>query len=182
MVLLILGVAIWWWAHLFKRISPKKRAGMGHGGKSLIAVGIVIGIVLMVIGYRSAAIIPVWYPPTFMVHINNLLVLVAIYLMSPAPKHGVLLNGMRHPMLTGFALWALAHLLVNGEVADLILFGGLLVWAIVEVRVINRAEPDWTPGEKGALAKDAMFLAASVILLAVIGYIHAWLGPWPFSG
>lgn len=181
MALLILGVAIWWLAHLFKRIAPERRAALGNGGKGLVAVAVVAGIVLMVIGYRSAEVLPIWYPPPFMVHINNLLVLIALYFTSPGPSKGALFYRMRHPMLTGFALWAFAHLLVNGEVADMILFGGLLIWALVEMRVINSAEPDWTPNEKGSIAKDGMFLVASIVLLAVIGYIHAWLGPWPFA-
>ncbi len=181
MLLLVLGLALWWGAHFFKRIAPERRAAMGDGGKGAVAVAIVAGIVLMVIGYRSAEIIPLWYPPAFLVHVNNLLVLIAIYMMSPAPKKGALLNGMRHPMLNGFGLWALGHLLVNGELADVILFGGLWIWAIAEKVVINRAEPDWTPGEKGTLAKDGMFLAASVVLLAVIGYVHSLVGPWPFG-
>ena len=181
MLLLVLGLALWWGAHFFKRIAPARRAAMGDGGKGAVAGGIAIGIFLMILGFRSAEIVPVWYPPVFMVHINNLLVLIAFYLMSPAPKKGALLNGMRHPMLMGFALWALAHLLVNGELAEIILFGGLLVWALLEMAVINRAEPEWSPGPEGTLAKDAMFLVASVVLVAVIGYVHAWLGPWPFA-
>jgi hypothetical protein len=136
----------------------------------------------MWLGYRNTTFVHVWAPPAFMVHVNNLLVLIAIYMMSPAPKRGVLLNRMRHPMLTGFALWAIAHLLVNGDVAAMILFGGLLIWALVEMRVINAAEPDWTPGDPGTLGRDAMFLAASAVLLVIIGYIHAWLGVWPFPG
>lgn len=181
MLLLILGLALWWGAHLFKRVAPERRAAMGDGGKGAVAGAIAVSIVLMVLGFRMAEIMPVWSPPTFMVHINNLLVLIAIFMMSPAPKRGALLNGMRHPMLTGFILWAVAHLLVNGDVADIVLFGGLLVWAVVEIAVINRAEPAWTAPPKGTLAKDAMFLVASVVLLVVIGYIHSFVGPWPFA-
>ena len=79
-------------------------------------------------------------------------------------------------MLTGFLLWAVAHLLVNGDVPSFVLFGGLGLWALVEMAVINRAEPNWTPPQKGSIAKDAMFLAISVVLLFVIGLIHTWLG------
>lgn len=178
--LLILGVLLWIAAHFFKRVMPAQRAAMGDKGKGVVALGIVAGIVLMVIGFRAAPFIHVWSPPAFMVHINNLLVLVAIFMMSPAPKKGVLLNSIRHPMLTGFMAWAVAHLLVNGDLAGMILFGGLLLWAFVEIRVLNAVEPEWSPGEPGTLAKDAMFLVASLVIMAVIGYIHGWLGPWPF--
>ncbi|WP_425043264.1 NnrU family protein [Primorskyibacter sp. S87] len=179
-ILLILGVAFWWGAHLFKRVAPERRAAMGDGGRGAVALGIVAGIVLMVIGFRMTPFIHVWSPPSFMIHLNNLLVLIAIWMMSPAGEKGLILNKMRHPMLAGFGVWAIAHLLVNGDMASIILFGGLLVWALVEVSVINKDEPDWTPGEPGTLGKDAMFMAGSVVLLAVIGYVHGWLGYWPF--
>lgn len=177
MVILILGVALWWAAHLFKRLAPAQRASMGERGKGLVALALLGSIVLMVIGYRMADGAFFWGRHPATVGINNLLVLAAIFFMSPAPKKGKLLSGMRHPMLTGFALWAAAHLLVNGDTPSFVLFGGLLVWAFVEMAVINRAEPDWTPAQtSGSYAKDAMFLVASVVLLVVIGYIHGWLG------
>lgn len=179
-VILILGVGLWWAAHLFKRIAPARRAAMGDPGKGAVAAAIGIGIVLMVIGYRGTEFIAIWNPPGFMVHINNTLMIIAIYMLSPAPKRGKLLSGMRHPMTIGFSVWAIAHLLVNGDLASLILFGGLLIWAVTTMRVVNAAQPDWQPGPGGTYAKDAMFLVGSILLLGVIGMIHSWLGVWPF--
>lgn len=182
MALLILGLLLWWGGHLFKRLAPEARAAMGNAGRGAVALVLAAGVVLMVLGYRSTEFIHVWAPPSFMVHINNLMVLIAIFMMSPAPKKGALLSGMRHPMLAGFKLWAAAHLLVNGDLASILLFGGLLAWAVAEVIVINRSEPQWQPGPKGTLAKDAMFFAASIVLLGVIGYVHGMIGPSPFPG
>ena len=179
--LLILGVALWWGAHLFKRVAPDLRAGLGDPGKGLVAVALVVSIILMVIGYRGTDFIFVWSPPAFLVHLNNLLMLSAIFLLSPAAKRGKLIYGMRHPMLAGFKIWAVAHLLVNGDLASLLLFGGLLAWAVVTVIVINRAEPNWQkPTEPGTYAKDAMFAVGSVVILGVIAFVHSWLGVWPF--
>lgn len=181
-VLLILGLALWWGAHLFKRVMPEQRAALGDKGRGIVALGLLVSIILMIIGFRMTDFIFVWAPPAFLVHVNNLLVLIAIWMMSPAGQKGRLLNGMRHPMLAGFGLWAIAHLLVNGDLAAIALFGGLLAWALVERAVINGAEPGWTPGEPGTLAKDAMFFGASIVLLIIIGLIHGWIGPWPFGG
>jgi uncharacterized membrane protein len=181
-IILLLGVGLWAGAHLFKRVRPDLRAPLGDRGKGIVAVALVASIVIMVIGYRGTGFVQVWSPPSFLVHVNNLLILIAIYLMSPAPRKGRLLNGLRHPMLGGFKLWAFAHLLVNGDLASILLFGGLLAWAVSEVIVINKSEPEWTPGAPGTLAKDGMFFAGSIVLLIVIGYIHAWLGVWPFGG
>jgi len=175
-IILILGVALWAGAHWFKRIAPEARAKMGDKGKGLVALALLVSIVLMIFGYRMADGAFYWGRHPATVGINNLIVLVAIYMMSPAPRKGRLLSGMRHPMLTGFALWAAAHILVNGDVPSFILFGGLLAWALISIVVINRAEPDWTPPEPGSYGKDAMFLVASVVLLVVIGYVHTWLG------
>lgn len=178
--LLILGLALWWGAHLFKRLRPGQRAAMGNAGKGAVALALLISIVLMVIGFRATPYIAVWTPPSFMIHINNTLMVFALWLASPAGQKGRILNRVRHPMLAGVKLWAFAHLLVNGDLASIVLFGGLLAWAVVEVIVINRAEPEWTPPAPGTLAKDAMFFAISVVLLGVIGMIHGWLGYWPF--
>ena len=174
--ILILGVALWAGAHWFKRIAPGSRAAMGDRGKGIVALLLLLSVVLMIFGYRMAEGAFFWGRHPATVGINNLLVLAALFMMSPAPKRGRILSGMRHPMLTGFALWAAAHLLVNGDVPSFILFGGLLAWAVISIVVINRAEPDWTAPAPGSFGKDAMFLAGSVILLLVIGWVHTWLG------
>ncbi|MDD9741811.1 MAG: NnrU family protein [Marinovum algicola] len=182
MFLLVLGLALWALAHFFKRLLPARRAAMGDKGKGAVALALVVSVVLMVLGYRAAPFVDVWYPPEWARHLNNLMVLIALFMMSPAPKKGRLLSGMRHPMLMGFGLWALAHLLVNGDVASIVLFGGLLVWATAEILVINRAEPRWVAPAPGSYGKDAMFFLASIVLLGVIGYIHGLIGPSPFPG
>lgn len=182
MIWLILGVLLWSGAHLFKRLAPEARANMGDKGKGLVALVLLASVVLMVIGYRAADYIAVYEPPYFLRHLNNLLMLFALYFTSPGPSKGALFYKMRHPMLTGFKIWAAAHLLVNGDLASLILFGGLLAWAVIEVVTINKSEPDWQPKEKGTIAKDAMFFVASIVLLGVIGYIHGLIGPSPFPG
>lgn len=178
--LLIVGVVLWWGAHFFNRALPERRAAMGNAGKGVVTLGIVAGVVLMVVGFRAAPFVEIWTPPAFMIHINNLLVLIGIWMMTPAGNKGLILNKVRHPMLAGFKAWAVAHLLVNGDLASMVLFGGLLAWAVVEVIVINRSEPDWTPDAPGSLAKDAIFLVAAAVVMAIIGMIHGWLGYWPF--
>ena len=181
MLLLVLGVVLWWAAHLFKRLAPDARATMGDKGKGLIALALLASIVLMILGYRMADGAFFWGRHPATVGINNLIMIFALYFTSPGPKKGALFYKMRHPMLFGFLLWAVAHLLVNGDVESFVLFGGLGLWAVVEMLVINRAEPSWTPPAKGPIRNDIIFLVASVVLLGVIGYIHGLLGPVPFG-
>ena len=181
-VILIVGVLLWSGTHLFKRFAPARRASLGEKAKGPVALAILASIVLMVIGFRMADHIDVWYPPSFLTHLNNLLMVIAVYMMSPAPKKGRLLNGMRHPQLGGFKVWTLGHLLVNGDLAAIILFGGLLAWAVLAMILINKAEPQWEKRPQGTYAYDAVLYAISAVLVVVIGLIHGWLGPYPFGG
>lgn len=180
-ILLIAGVALWAGAHFFKRFAPDARAKMGDPGKGIIALVLVGAIVLMVIGFGGTDFIPVWSPPAFLTHLNNLLILIALYLFAAGDTKASLTRNMRHPMLAGMRAWALAHLLVNGDLASIILFGGLLAWALVQAIVINRAEPTWSPREGTSLKGDAMALGGAVVLMGIIGFVHNWLGPWPYG-
>lgn len=179
-VLLILGIGLFAGGHWVKRLAPDARAAWGDKGKGILSLIMVLGVVAMVIGYRNAGFVNVWVPPAFMTHIANLLILIGFWFFALSNINGTMAARVRHKQLTGVKAWAVAHLLVNGDLASIILFGGLFVWGIVEVAVINAAEPEWTPGPQGTLAKDGMFFVASVVLLAVIGYIHGLVGPSPF--
>jgi len=183
MTLLILGLALWVGAHLFKRVAPGLRAPMGDKGKGAIAVVLVASVVLMVFGYRAAEGAVYWGRSPALVGINNLLMVVAFYIYAVGGPKGPRVwigTKLRHPQLTGFALFAVAHLLVNGDVPSFILFGGLLVWALLEIVLINAQEPAWTPPPRAAAAKEVIYVVAAVGVTVVIMLIHNWLGvqPW----
>lgn len=182
MTLLILGIALWYGGHFWKRALPAQHEAMGQRAKGFSATLILIGVVFMVIGYRVTESYDMWSYPPALRHVNNLLVLIALYFTSPGPSKGALFYKMRHPMLTGFIIWAVAHIMVNPDMVSFILFGALTIWAVLEMLVINRAEPNWQPNPKGTIAKDGMFFVASIVLLVIIGYIHGLVGPSPFGG
>ena len=77
MLILILGLLLWAGGHYYKRILPAIHEQMGQKAKGLSTLLIVLGLALMIVGYRNAAFINVWYPPMWTVHLNNLLLLVA---------------------------------------------------------------------------------------------------------
>ncbi len=181
MILLILGLVLWVAPHFFAYLAPEARARLGAKGKGLVAAAIAAGIVLMVIGYRMAPLVPVWQPPGFLVHVQNLLVLVAFYLLAVSGAKTRVHQYLRHPQTTGFGVWAGAHLLVNGHLAAIILFGGLLIWSVVQVRLINAAKPDWTPPPVPPMKKEVSTAAIALVLYGVVAAIHAWLGVWPFG-
>ena len=187
MALLIIGLALWVAVHLLKRVAPGMRGAMtermGSASMGLIALGVVASIILMVIGYRQAEFIPVWQPPSFMVHLNNLLMLVAFYIYgASARKSDKVWVGtkIRHPQLTGFGIWAIAHLLVNGDLASVILFGGLLIWAVLSVRLINAAEGPWVVPPRAATKSEIVLVVITLVMVGIVTAIHSWLGVWPF--
>lgn len=138
MTMLVLGVAIWAWSHLMKRVTPGLRAALGDkGGKGVVTVLSFLSLYLMITGYRSAEVVVLWEPPAFLTHVNNLLMLVAVLLLNMKANRGVMRTWMRHPMLTAVKTWAVAHLLVNGDLASVILFGGMLAWAVADVVIIT---------------------------------------------
>ncbi len=180
MTLLILGLVLWYAAHFFKRIAPDLRAGMGDKAKGLVALALLVSVVLMVIGYRGANTVYVWGPPAFLTHVNNLLMIIAFYFYAASGAKTRITQMVRHPQLTGFKTWAIAHLLVNGDLASIILFGGLLAWAVISVIVINRAEPQWVRPAQAPLRKEFTTIIATLVVVGVVMFIHNWLGvqPW----
>ncbi|MCU0827630.1 MAG: NnrU family protein [Tabrizicola sp.] len=188
MTLIVLGLALWWGAHLFKRLSPARRAAMGDGGKGLVALLVLLSVVLMVIGYRGsewlgvegAEHVDLWYPPAFLTHVNNLLMLFAFYLYAASGMKTRITRVIRHPQLTAVKTWAVAHLLVNGDVASVVLFGGILAWAVVAVIMINRVEPRGPLPVPAPMGKEIGAVVGSVVVMGVVMMIHNWLGvqPW----
>ncbi|MEM8579007.1 MAG: NnrU family protein [Pseudomonadota bacterium] len=171
---------MWSAAHWFKRLAPEARARLGDPGKGLVALLIVASVVMMIFGYRWAPMVQVWYPPSFAVHINNLLMLLAFFVYGISATTGRLRGALRHAQLTAVKIWATAHLLVNGDLASIILFGGLLAWAVVSVILINRAEPDWQRPDPGPARKDVLLVAITAVSFSAVAGIHVWLGVWPF--
>ena len=183
MIQLVLGLVLFAGIHFWKRLAPGWRATWGDRGKLVVTAGSVLGIVLMARGYGA------WDGSRFfwgrteaMTGVNNLLVVLAFYLFAASGMRTRVTRYVRHPQLTAVVLWAVAHLLVNGDVASFVLFGGLLAWALVEMALINRAEPAWVAPPPAPARKEAMAVVGTVAVVAVVGAIHGWIGPWPFGG
>ncbi len=179
MIPLILGVALWWAAHLFGRLAPDLRAKAGRGP---VAVAILLAVALMVWGYRAADFTYVYSPLPGMGHLNNTLMLVSVFLFGVGGTKGTLYPKIRHPMLWGTVIWSVAHLIVNGDLASLVLFGGIGLWAVVQMVVINASGPWVRPAPVRGLKGDAMNIAGTLILYGIIAGIHIWAGHNPFLG
>ncbi|MEO1139763.1 MAG: NnrU family protein [Pseudomonadota bacterium] len=176
MILLIFGLLLWFGAHMFKRLAPSARAKMGNAGKGLIAVALLVSIVMMVKGYQAVDGVTFWGRHPATVGINNVLMLLSVYMFAASGMKTALSRRMRHPMLGAVKVWALAHLLVNGDVASIILFGGLLGWAVVQMIAINKAEPDWVRPDPAPQSKELAALGGSIVVYGLIAAVHYWLG------
>jgi uncharacterized membrane protein len=182
MTLLILGLLLWIFSHTFKRLLPGARAALGEDrGKGAVAILALAGIVLMVIGYRGAPDIAVYTPLPGMGHLVDLTMLVAIYFLGAGGMNTWITTKVRHNMLTGLLIWALSHLLVNGDLASLILFGGMALYALASMLLISRAVPWQKPAPAGA-QKEIILIVATLVLYAAITAVHWWLGHNPFLG
>ena len=137
---------------------------------------LLVSIWMMSRGYGQADGAFFWGRHPALVGVNNLLMLVSVYMFAASGMKTALARKMRHPMLGAVKVWALAHLLVNGDVASFALFGGLLTWAVVEMIVINRSEPDWVRPEPAPKSKEIAALVGSVVVYGGIAAVHYWLG------
>lgn len=181
MFILIAGVLLWSGAHLFKRLTPDLRESMGTRGKGLVALAVLVSVVLMVMGYQQAETTHLWGRHPATVGINNLLMLLAIYLMVVSVLKSALANRVRHPQLSAVKAWAIAHLLVNGDTASFWLFGGLLAWAVLTVILIGKAGKPALPQRSLSWGREAAALGLTVLVFGLIAMAHKGLG-YPVFG
>ncbi|TDL81906.1 hypothetical protein E2L08_04435 [Palleronia sediminis] len=186
MAILIAGLALWVLAHVFKRVAPGPRAALtdrlGDASKGIFAALLVLSVVLIVIGYRDAEFVQLYYPPVWGVHVVDLFMILAIALFGLGASKSNFRGYTRHPQLWGFTLWAALHLLVNGDLASVVMWGVFILWALAEMQLINRRVPEWEPYEGGSWFGTLRLLVISIVLYLIIAGVHAWLGVWPFPG
>ena len=136
----------------------------------------------MTLGYQQASTTVWWGRQATWVGVNNVLVYQGFYFTVGSQLRTRVAGVIRHPQLTAVKLWALAHLLVNGDSASLILFGGLLVWAVLEVVIINKQDGKPQLGKpQPSLPRELAAIAITLLIYGVTAYVHGWLG-YPVHG
>ena len=148
MTYLILGLIIFLGAHSVRIVADdwrtRTRAKMGAlPWKGLYSVASLVGFGLIVWGFGLARQQPVqlWSPPVAMRHLASLLTLISFVLLAAAYVPGNNIKArLHHPMVLGVKVWALAHLLANGNIAHMVLFGSFLVWAILDFSSARRRD------------------------------------------
>ncbi len=156
------------------------RATLGDKGKGLVALMLLVSVVLMVIGYRGAEGAFFYGRSPAMVGINNLLMLLSVYMFAVSRMQTKLAQYIRHPQLTGVKLWAVAHLLVNGDMPSFILFGGILAWAVVEVILISR-QTEWVKPDPAPMKKEIRAVFGTIVLFVGLILVHKGLGYVPYG-
>lgn len=192
MAYLVLGLLIFLGVHSIRIVADgwrtRQLARFGEPGwKGLFSVVSLIGFVLLVWGYghTRAAPLELWQPPLWTRHLAVLLTLVSFVLLAAAYVPGNRIKAaLGHPMLAGTKLWAFAHLIANGRLADLLLFGAFLVWSIAGFIAARRR--DGLAGTRYpavGLARDAVVLAFGVLGWGAFAFWgHLWLiGVAPFG-
>jgi len=181
-MLLILGVLLWAASHSIRHTMPRFRKALGNRqAKAFVSAASFVSIGLMIIGYRLAPQSEIYDLGPDTIYLNNLLMVIAIALLLTGTLKSRIAKIMRHPMLVGVVLWAIAHLLIAGEFRAIVLFGGLSFWAIATMIIINNKEPKWTP-PAGTLKGDLTLAVSTAVLVVVIGALHMALGLTPFGG
>jgi uncharacterized membrane protein len=185
MTYLIAGLIIFLGVHALP-MRPVLRARMRErlgelGYKAAFSLASLLGFVLIVYGYglaRAAGPAVLYSPPVWMSHITMLLMVpVFVLLVAAYAPTGNIKARTKHPMILAVKIWALAHLLANGDVASVVLFGGFLAWGVVD-RISLKRRGDI--GGAGALRKSIAGDAISVVVglglyAAFVVYLHMWL-------
>lgn len=184
MSILILGLVLFLGVHAFtmnRSARASLRARLGEGGyKGLYSLLAIAGFVLTIWGYglyRSAGYIPVWEPPAALAHVAMLLNLPVFILLIASQIPGLIRAKAKHPMLLAVKLWATAHLLTNGDLGSILLFGGFLVWAVVaRISLKRRADAAPIPPAAGWQTRDTIAVVGGLALyLGFVFWLHAYL-------
>ncbi len=183
MILLIIGLVLFLGIHSVSILAPGWRGAQvmrrGIGAwKGLYSIAAAIGLIVLIYGYGLARQSPIvlYTPPRALRHLALLLMLPVFALLFATYLPGRLRASTRHPMLLAVALWAVAHLLANGTLADVLLFGGFLVWAIADRISVRRRVVAAPAGRIDWQLNDAIAVVGGLLFYGVfVMWGHMWL-------
>jgi uncharacterized membrane protein len=181
---MIIGLAIFLGSHTLVTLRPHRAAVIARVGegpyKGLFALVSLVGILLIGYGfalYRANGYIDIWMPPRWTRHVTELLVWPAIIAIVAAYVPSHIKRVLKHPMLVGVKLWAGAHLLSNGDLGSIILFGSILAWAVYDRISLKRRADSPAPAVAagGGYRNDFIVVVVGTLVYFVLGF---WFHPW----
>lgn len=186
MELLISGLVIWSVVHLTPAVAPaikvKWMAAMGEKGYKLsFALLLLLALAMIILGWRSIEPSFLYQIPAAARHPVLLLVLLAFILFGASNYPTRIKNFIRHPQLTGVLVWAVAHLLLNGDSRSVVLFGWMGAWALLEIIFINRRDGAWVKQAVPGWPREFRGLAISLAVFVAVVLAHPWIAGVPIS-
>ncbi|MCA3630539.1 MAG: NnrU family protein [Methylobacterium sp.] len=180
---LVAGLVIFLGGHLVSRFTGLRQSLMNRFGpnlyRSLYSLVALMGFALIIHGfgvYRAAGYIPVWEPPRFLAHLSVLLVWPAFILLAATYLPGLIKAKAKHPMLAAVKLWATAHLLANGDLGSILLFGSFLGWAVYARIALKRSGAPTMPAPSGFTRNDVIAVViGTLVTLAFMFGLHRTL-------
>jgi uncharacterized membrane protein len=186
LAVLILGLVVFIGVHVLTTMRARRAALVGRLGegayKGLYSVVAIIGFVLICYGfgrYRATGWVDVWDPPAWTRHVAIPLVWIAFICVTAAYLQGNIKRRLKHPMLVGVKLWAAAHLVANGDLGSIILFGSILAWAVYDrITLKHRTDPGGIQMPWGGWKIDGLAVLVGTIIFLAFGYVFhpLWIG------
>ena len=178
LLLMIFGLVLFLGVHTLttqRTLRARVIAATGEGGYKIgYALVSLLGLVLIVRGfadYRAAGMWELWSPPKALKHLAEALMLPAVILVVAAYIRGRIYTAVKHPMLSGVKLWAAAHLLANGDLGGIILFGSFLGWAVFDrISLKRRIDPGAPPIPVGGFGNDLIAVAVGIVAYLALAF------------
>ena len=175
---MILGLALFLGVHALttqRELRARLIASAGEGGYKIgYSLVSALGLVLIVWGfahYRATGMWEVWTPPKALKHVTVALMLPAVILVVAAYIRGRIYTALKHPMLAGVKLWAAAHLIANGDLGGIILFGSFLGWAVFDrISLKHRADSGAPPIPVGGPGNDLIAVAVGIVAYLALAF------------
>jgi uncharacterized membrane protein len=179
LLVMILGLILFLGVHTLTTQRELRAGIIASSGESAYKIGYalvsLVGLALIVWGfahYRATGWIDVWYPPVAFKHIMLALMLPAVILVVASYIRGRIYTTLKHPMLAGVKLWAGAHLLANGDLGSIILFGSFLGWAVFDrISLKRRADAGAPPIPVGGTGNDVIAVAVGVVVYLALAFV-----------
>jgi len=180
LLVMILGLVLFLGVHTLttqRELRARVIASAGEGGYKIgYALVSAVGLALIVWGfaqYRANEMsgLVLWTAPRALKHLTEALMLPAVILVAAAYIRGRIYTAVKHPMLSGVKLWAAAHLLANGDLGGIILFGSFLTWAVFDrISLKRRADAGGPPIPVGGLGNDAIAVVVGIVAYLALGF------------
>lgn len=179
MGMLVIGLVLFLGAHVFVTLRAPRAAVIARIGewpyKGLMGLVSLVGLILTGYGfgqYRATDWIQVWSPPGWTYYLTQLLMWPASIFVVAAYVRGRIWRTLKHPMLVGVKTWAAAHLISNGDLGSIVLFGSFLAWAVYDrITLKRRADPGAPAIPVGGHRNDVIALVVGTLLYLALGLV-----------